>query len=48
MKSKFPYGHEYWFHEYRRYFSVLIAEAIREHRKFSLLNNMELKDERTN
>jgi hypothetical protein len=36
-EPQFLYGHEYWFHQYRRQYSVYIAEAIREHRKFSLL-----------
>ena len=37
MKSEFQFGHEYWFHQYRRHYSVYMAEAVRVHRKFSLL-----------
>ena len=35
MNSEFPYGHEYWFVQYQRHYSVYMAEAIREGRKFS-------------
>ena len=36
MESEFPFGHPYWFYEYRRYYSVYMVEALREGRKFSL------------
>jgi len=37
MESEFPFGHEYWFHQYCRHYSVYMSEAVREHRNFSLL-----------